>query len=872
MTTTEPTLATSDEARAKQQAATPTAGADAGIPRGLTDAEADAIRAAGHGHHVKQETSRTFKQIVRDNLFTFINITLIAVGIILIVLGQYRDALMASGLAVLNACVGIFQEARAKRRLDQIALLTRPTAFVVRDGQVREVPPDQLVLGDILVTRPGDQIMLDGHVVSGEMDVDESLLTGETDLIHKVPGDQVFSGTYCVNGAAYFKADKVGADTMASSITAGARAFKRSLTPVQRDVNMIVKVLLAIAIFLLSMELLGSLIWATPFNETVVGAAVILGIVPSGLFLMITVTYSMGAVRLAHEDALVQQMNAVESLSHVNVFCADKTGTLTANRLKLSALQPIGIDENELRTIAGCLAASASAGNKTSDAIAAACPVEKQELVDEVPFSSARKWSALSVESDVVTGTIALGAPEMLGPLLTYHRELEPPEGWADEGLRVLIVAFSPKPVSLHDTDGNPVLPSDIKPIGWLGFSDELRPNLRETLEGFRRTKVDLKIISGDNPDTVAALARQAGFGGDAKLVSGLELAEMSDAEFDQAADEGTIFGRITPEQKERLVDALRRQGHYVAMTGDGVNDVLSLKKANLGIAMQSGSQATRAAADIILLNDSFAAVPAAFREGQRIRRGLQDILNLFLVRVFSVALILIAVIFVRGGFPFSPANMTLLTMLTVGIPTFALALYAHPGRASERIIMPLVQFVLPATILLFITAFSVYVLFYFLNDVDLDQLRAGEVAGRTAGTEPGALARDALTYVMILSGLWLVVFVAPPNKWWAVVEETDHDWRPTLVALAMIPLYIVILTVPWLRELFSVRLLSIRDYVIIAVAVTLWAFALRYIWKAQVFERFFGYSAPYRWEPDPDRSDRAAPAEKHQTASLAKQ
>jgi cation-transporting P-type ATPase E len=827
--------------------------APSGIPRGLTDAEADARRAEGKGNQVKQDTSRTFKQIIRDNLFTFINITLIAIGLILVLLGQYKDAVMSSGLAVLNACVGIFQEARAKRRLDQIALLTRPTAFVVREGQIREVNPDQLVIGDILLARAGDQVMLDGHVVSGEMDVDESLLTGETDLIHKKPGDPVYAGTYCVNGAAYFEAEKVGADTVAGGITAGARVFKRSLTPVQMDVNAIVKVLLAIAVFLLSLELLGSLIWSNPFNDTVVGAAVILGIVPSGLFLMITVTYSMGAVRLAHEDALVQQMNAVESLSHVNVFCADKTGTLTSNRLQLAALQPIGIEEDRLKLIAGCLASSTTAGNKTSDAIGVACPVEKQKLVDEVPFSSARKWSAVAIDSNDLRGVIAMGAPEMLSPLLSSSGDLTPPEGWADQGLRVLLVAFSPNVTPIHNAKDEPALPS-MEPVGWLGFSDELRPNLKETLEGFRETNVQIKIISGDNPDTVAALARQAGFSGEAKLYSGLELAEMSDPEFEQAAEEGTIFGRITPEQKERIVDALRKHGHYVAMTGDGVNDVLSLKKANLGIAMQSGSQATRAAADIILLNDSFAAVPAAFREGQRIRRGLQDILDVFLVRVFSVTLILLGVVFVRGGFPFAPANMTLLTLLTVGIPTFALALYAHPGRARGRILNPLLQFVFPATVIQFITAFSVYILFYFIHDVDLTLLRNGEMGSdRLAGTDPGALARDALTYVMILSGLWLVVFVSPPNKWWAVVEETDHDWRPTMVAIAMVPLYIAILTIPTLRDFFSVRLLSVRDYLIIAIAATLQALVLRYIWKEQIFERFFGYTSPHKWDPDPD-------------------
>jgi cation-transporting ATPase E len=286
----------------------------------------------------------------------------------------------------------------------------------------------------------------------------------------------------------------------------------------------------------------------------------------------------------------------------------------------------------------------------------------------------------------------------------------------------------------------------------------------------------------------------------------------------------------------------MRRNGHYVAMTGDGVNDVLSIKKANLGIAMQSGAQATRAAADIVLLKDSFAAVPAAFREGQRIRRGLQSVLNLFLVRVFTVSLIIIAVTFVRGGFPFSPSTMTLLTLLTVGIPTFALALFAHAGRAPDRILLPLFKFVLPATILMFLVAVFVYLIFYFLNDVDLETLRHASAAEVNNPDVSGALAKDALTYVMILCGLWLVVFTAPPNEWWAVIEETDRDWRPTAVAVLMIPLYVAILYYRWSRDLFSVELLTWWQYAIIAIAVTGWAFGLRYCWKNKIFDRFFGY------------------------------
>jgi cation-transporting P-type ATPase E len=565
---------------------------------------------------------------------------------------------------------------------------------------------------------------------------------------------------------------------------------------------------------------------------------VILGIVPSGLFLMITVAYSMGALRLTRRQALVQQVNAVESLSNVDVFCADKTGTLTTNRLQLAEIAPVGVDDETLRRHLGRFAAATTSINATVEAIARAFPADHLPVASEAPFSSARKWSAVAFDCDAECGAFILGAPEMIQR--GQSSSAKPPANWYQKGWRVLLLASCPEPVMFDEED--PVLPGDLRIEGWIALADELRPNLHQTLEGFRTARVRLKIISGDNPMTVAALARQAGFPRDARLISGIDIEGMSDGEFSEAVEEGDIFGRITPQQKERIVQELRGHGHYVAMTGDGVNDVLSVKHANLGIAMQSGSQATRAVADMILLDDSFAAVPAAFSEGQRIRRGLQDVLDLFLVRVFTVSLIIMAVVFVDGGFPFAPANMTLLTLLTVGIPTFALALFAHPGAVSGRIFYPLLKFVLPATTLLAIVSLTVYLGFYFMNDVDLTSLRERPVSNPMPPTASDAVARDALTYVMVLAGLFLVVFVAPPNEWWAVVEPTDHDWRPTIVAISMVPLYIAILAIPWTRRLFDIALLSLVEYILIGLAVVVWALLLRFTWKARIFERFFAY------------------------------
>src|SRR5215207_8725271 len=818
---------------------------------GLSESEAHARLTSEGGNAVPDASGRSWWDIVRRNLFTFINITLLAVGIVLVAMGLYRDALLASGLAVVNGLVGVFQETRAKRRLDQIALLNRSQATVVRDGLERPLEPDQIVRGDVVRIRAGDQVFADGTVIGDSaLEMDESLLTGESDPVSKQPGDPVSSGSFCISGSGWYQAERVGAANTVAKMTAGARAYRVPLTPLQIQVNLIVRLLLVVAAVFLVSVLLGSLIWGYPVEETVLAAAVVLGIVPSGLFLMIVVTYSMGAVRLANQDALVQGTNAVESLSNVDIFCMDKTGTLTANRMRLADVQPIdNAKEGEVRAMLGIFTRSTSAGTKTSEALADAIPGEQHPVLDEVPFSSAYKWSGISADTDGFRGVFALGAPEFLGPQLERETEkpLTPPEGWGEKGMRVLLFARGPSPAPFCEVNGVPALPPSVKPVAWLGFTDELRPNVDKALNGFRDAGITLKVISGDSPETVAALARQAGLSGNALLVSGLDLDGMDESQFMEAAERSTVFGRVTPEQKQRLVEALRGNGHYVAMTGDGVNDVLSLKQANLGIAMQSGSQATRDAADIVLLRDSFGALPGAFREGQRIRRWLCRILELFLTRVFTVALIILAVLMVEAGFPLSPAQITLLTLLTVGIPTFGIALWTRPGPPPRSLPRRLLQFVLPASTLLALAAFAVYIGVYTLYDLDLPALRAGGIAASTSLPGSDAASREALTHVLVLGGLVLVLFAAPPGPWFAVVEEMDGDQRPAYLALAMAPIYAIVLAVPALREFFGMRGKLTVDFGIIVLVVLVWMYVLRWVWEAEIFDRFFGYDASER-------------------------
>jgi cation-transporting ATPase E len=594
---------------------------------------------------------------------------------------------------------------------------------------------------------------------------------------------------------------------------------------------------------MLGLLVVSSIVWDFPFRETVVAAAVVLGVVPAGLFMMITITYSMASLRLARQNALIQQVNAVESLSNVNIFCMDKTGTLTANKMHLSEVRPIGVPEEEVRAMLGTFARSTSGGTKTSEALADANPGEARPIVAEVPFASAYKWSAVSADVDGFRGIFAMGAPEFLGPRLESDGPLEPPEGWAARGMRTLLFAHGPHPAPFGEENGLPTLPPGVRPVAWLGFTDELRPHVDKAIRGFRDAGITLKVISGDNPETVAALARQAGLSGDARLVSGIDLDRMGESEFLEAAEQATVFGRVTPEQKQRLVEALRGRGHYVAMTGDGVNDVLSLKQANLGIAMQSGSQATRDAADIVLLRDSFGALPDAFREGQRIRRSLCRILELFLSRVFAVALLILGVLIVQAGFPLSPGQISLLTLLTVGIPTFGIALWTRPGPPPRSLPRRLLQFVLPASMLLGFAAFVVYLGMYVLYDLALPTAGEGGVAAATSLPARDFVSREAATHVLVLGGLLLVLFAAPPGPWFAVVEEMDGERRPAYLALAMAPLYAAIMATPMLRGFFGMRGIDGTAFGIVVIVVLIWMYMLRWVWATHAFERFFGYA-----------------------------
>jgi cation-transporting P-type ATPase E len=805
---------------------------------GLSEYEVIRRRAAGAGNNAKLQTSRSYRQILQENLFTVINTIFFAISLVMFRLGRLSDGILVIIVIFGGVLVNIYQESWAKHQLDRIALLNRPKATVIREGQERQVDPSEIVRGDILLVRAGDQIVVDGQVVGeGRMEVDESLLTGESDLVPKHTGDLVYSGSFCVSGTACYEAQKVGSETVAYKLMSGARMFRRSLTPLQVEINVVIRIFMLIACFLWTLVGISFLSSSYSVNEIVQRFAVIAGLVPAGLLLAITLAYGLGAVRMVGQDVLIQQANAVESLSNVDTLCLDKTGTLTTNQIHLQEVYPIGISEAELRELLGDYAANLSTSNRTSEAIAAACPGKKRYLKAEVPFSSARKWSAVAFDDVDRHGIYLLGAPEML-LTTTGLLNLEMTDyiqSGVKQGLRVVLFAYSPDPTVLHADEFLPQLPTNLVPLGILRFSDQLRPEAYETLAEFAKAGIRVKIISGDNPETVAALAKQAGLSDDVAVISGMQLAQMDSDQFAQAAQTCTVFGRISPEQKAMLVRQLRKTGSYVAMIGDGVNDVLSLKQANLAIAMESGSKATRSVADIVLLKDSFASLPRAFLEGQRIRNGIQDVLKLFLVRTFCVTLLIFAIALVTDSFPLQNKQSAIVALIGVGFPTMCIPIWAKSGLLPRRsMVRSMLHFVIPATLTLTLVSLLVYLFYLVVAVLDLPP-------GATLAQVNHAIPRSALVAILVMGELLLIPFLKPPTSAWVGGEPLSGDWRYTIVAAVLLILYLIIVAVPPMRRFFELYPLDPIHYLFIGLVAIEWCFILRSIWRTRFLDRFLG-------------------------------
>jgi cation-transporting ATPase E len=735
---------------------------------------------------------------------------------VLAVLGLVGDAVLTVSIVLGNVVVGIFQECRAKRQLDKIALLTRPRASVLRNGEELSLDPNEIVQGDFLVVRPGDQIQADGKLINEEgIALDEALLTGESDLVRKQAGDGVFAGTYVMQGTGVYEAEGVGSTSVAHQITTRARTYKVVKTPLQREVGLVIWVMAGIVAFLGVATVISfqRLYGELPLEETTRAAAVIVAIIPQGLWFMVTITYAMAIVRLARSGALIQTMNAVESLSHVDVLCLDKTGTLTTNRLRLEKVQPIGLEEADVTKKLGAFAASASFSNRTNEAILETFPSERCEPSEEVTFDSSRKWSAVVCQGEPLPGLYVLGAPEVLASNLAGGTQLgDDVAAWTEEGLRVLLFCNRPDLKQVGFDELKPELPSGLIPIAFVVLSDELRADAKETVQKFAEGGIKLKILSGDNPDTVQALAEQAGFHPDTPLMSGIEFDKLPESEHARVVEEVTIFGRISPRHKEQLLAALQAKGHYTAMIGDGVNDVPALKTAEVAVAMRSGSPVTRSVADIVLLDDSFAALPHAFLEGQRIRLGMQEIVRLFLVRSLSVALVILGAAILAREFPVTPRHTALISMLAVGGPSLVLAATARPGPSKHFLVRSAVDFILPAAFSIALVSLAVYEVYNWTD-------------------EPLNHARTALTITATMCALLLVPYAAHSTDDWLTLAPLKKRPHVLLLTFGLFAFMALVFAVPLLRNFYELDVLSPAGYLACFGAVILWALMLKAFW-----------------------------------------
>jgi cation-transporting ATPase E len=566
---------------------------------------------------------------------------------------------------------------------------------------------------------------------------------------------------------------------------------------------------------------LSAVLRSASLAESVQIAAVVMALVPQGLLAMITVSYAMAAVRMVGKGILIQQANAIESMSHVDVLCLDKTGTLTTNSLRLDTVLPLGVRADHLANPLRAFVGSVPDGNRTTEAIRAVYGAETLPTLQTVSFSSERKWSGVAFDDESLHGVYVLGAPETLQQSL--HLDGDVGSRVVDatrQGLRVLLFAYKRDIEDLRDSQGSPQLPSDLIPLGLLNFRDELRPEAQETLARFAEAGVEVKLLSGDNPETVAAFVRQAGFGRDARMISGPELSRLDYRAFSQVVQEMSIFGRLTPQQKQQIVRSLRESGKYVAMIGDGVNDVLALKESRLGLAMQSGSQVTRGMADIVLLENSFTAVPVALREGQRIIQGMLDVMRLLLTRTLYLGLLIVGSAIVGLNFPITPRQDGIISVLTVGIPILGLTAWARPSAPPRSTFRSIVHFVVPA-------AFSVATLLLAIHVLYLQT------------TGDAVLARTALTTTAVLCGLLLIAFVEPVASALADGDTVSGDWRPSLLALGMAGLYCGLLFLPAMRTFFGLTELRIQDFAVIIAGISLWAGGLIGLWRTRFFERW---------------------------------
>ncbi|TLF99548.1 cation-translocating P-type ATPase [Nocardia cyriacigeorgica] len=747
---------------------------------GLTAAEVDERRRDGRTNDVPDRASRSVRDIVRANVFTRINAILGVLFVLVMATGSVIDGMFGL-LIVANSAVGIIQEIRAKRTLDQLAIVSQAKPTVRRDGRAEQIAPKDVVLDELIELGPGDQIVVDGEVVESELlEVDESLLTGEADPVHKELGAQVLSGSYVVSGSGAYRATKVGRDAYAAKLAEEASKFTLVNSELRNGINTILKVITYLLIpagaLIIYNQLFSS---GQSWRPAVTGmVAALVPMVPEGLVLMTSIAFAVGVVRLGRRKCLVQELPAIEGLARVDVVCADKTGTLTENGMRLADIKILGAgDEAEIRRALAAMAGDDPRPNASVQAIAEALPERPDWAYTAVaPFSSAKKWSGFSYGEH---GNWLLGAPDVL--LDPGSEDARTAEELGSSGLRILLLATSDRAVDAPDAPGL------VTPAALVVLEQKVRPDARDTLDYFASQDVAIKVISGDNAVSVGAVAASLDLPGGDHAVDARGLPEDRDALAD-VLDRETTFGRVRPDQKRAMVGALQSRGHTVAMTGDGVNDVLALKDADIGVAMGSGSPATRAVAQIVLLDNKFATLPYVVGEGRRVIGNIERVSNLFLTKtVYSVLLAFLVGLAGAGsqifdyepiGYPFLPRHVTIAAWFTIGIPAFILSLAPNNERARPGFVGRVMRLAIPSGVVIGVATFVAYLIAY---------------AGPEATEEQTVQAGTTALISLIMIAVWVLAIVARPYVWWKVV-----------LLGASVLAYLLLFTIPFTREFFK--------------------------------------------------------------------
>lgn len=648
---------------------------------------------------VNSKNTKTYRSIIFGNIFTFFNLLCVLVAAALVSVGAFGDCFFMI-IVLANTSIGIIQEIKAKKTIEKISLVSSPTAIVIRDKFESKVPVNDIVLDDIVLFQTGKQICADSIILEGSVEVNESLLTGESVAVKKNKGDTLYSGSFVVSGKCYARVDKIGNDTYTAKLAAQAKQYRKPKSELMGTLNTVIAVIgiviipLSILMFMNNYELLDNAI-APTIKQT---AGSIIGMIPSGMFLLTSMALAVGVIKLAKKRTLVQDLYSIEMLARTDVLCLDKTGTITDGTMKVNNVIQIKTDlKHTLDHLIGSMLTALDDNNQTSRALITHFGYSKDLTASHVlPFNSTRKLSGVTFNNGE---TYVFGAPEYV--MRTKNAQVDNlVKTYASKGFRVLLFAQCDGAIKEDK------IPLKREPIAMVVIEDHIREDAAETIQWFKDNNVDIKIISGDNPITVSEVSRRVGVDNADKYIS---LEGLSQQQVIDAADHYTIFGRVSPEQKCILVKALKAKGHKVAMTGDGVNDILALKEADCSIAMASGSEATRLVSNLVLLDSNFSSMPSVVAEGRRVINNIQKSSSLFLMKTIYTILLSIFCLIVKTDYPFSTRQVMLLEILVIGIPSFFLALQPNNEKIKGKFISNLLSKSLPGAIILFINVIACY-------------------------------------------------------------------------------------------------------------------------------------------------------------------